>query len=245
MEKKEKIREFWDEKAECFGPSIQATLGEIYLRKLEIRTMYNILARQKPPLVLEIGCGNGFSTFVYAKKLPYSKIFAVDYSERLLDVAKRHYSRENIEYQLWDVTETEIFPFDTKEFDVIFSQRVIQNLTSWNEQKEVIKDLLNRLKSTGVLVLMECSEEGVEQLNTLRLKTGREPIKGIIPWHNTFIKDSSLREEFYSSLVKIGYFSSTYMFLTRIISSRLAKIAWLFPPIGRFGYDRIYILRNP
>lgn len=238
------IKEFWDERAVEYGKSMQATLREVYLRKLEIKTMLKILKRVNPSLVLEIGCGNGYSTFIYAKMFPKIKIIATDYSEAMIDIAKENYERKNIGYGVWDITQPHEFPFETTKFDFIFSQRVIQNLPSWEMQRKAINDLINMLANNGQLCIMECSEEGVNQLNKWRTRIGRRTINGIIPWHNKFINDLKIKEEFSNNLNKIIYFSSTYMFITRLIHYRLNKIAWLLPSFGNFGYDRIYIFRH-
>lgn len=244
MADENKIRNFWDQRAIEFGKSMKATLRERYLRKLEIRTMLKIIRGLKPSTVLEIGCGNGFSTSIYADKFPEMKILATDYSREMLNIAKKNYARENIVYEEWDVTQPNKFPFEKNSFDFIFSQRIIQNLPSWEIQKDTIYYLTSMLGAKGVLCLMECSEEGVNQLNKWRKRFGRKPIDGIIPWHNKFIEDSKLKNEFRKNLVNIFYFSSSYMIITRIISSKLKKIAWLVPPLGKFGYDRVYIFRR-
>ena len=244
MASKNEIKKFWDKRASEFGKSMSATLRETHLRKLEIKTMIRVMRRIKPSMILELGCGNGYATFKYAEKFPEMRILATDYSEKMIDLAQKNYQRENIAYKIWDITEPDELPFSTKNFDLIFSQRVIQNLPSWGEQKKVINNLINLLADNGLLILMECSKEGVNQLNKWRNIIGKKPIDGIIPWHNKFLEDSILNKEFSQNLVKIIYFSSTYMFITRLISQKLAKIAWLLPPIGKFGYDRIYVFKR-
>lgn len=244
MVDKNRIKEFWDKRAVEFGKSMHATLGETHLRELEIRTMIRVLKRVNPSLVLEIGCGNGYSTFIYAEKFPKMKIIATDYSKKMIDTAKENYHRKNIQYEIWDITQPNEFPFETKKFDLVFSQRVIQNLPSWKIQRKVITNLISMLTDNGRLCLMECSEEGVNQLNKWRKRIGRGPINGIIPWHNKFIDDSKIKEEFGKNSDKIVYFSSTYMFITRLVWRKLGRIAWLLPSVGEFGYDRMYVLSS-
>lgn len=244
MTSENEIKKFWDERAKKFNNSMCATLGETYLRKLEIKSLLKILKQERPLRVLEIGCGNGYSTFIYAEKFPKMRIIATDYSEKMIDVAKKSYMRKNIEYKVWDITEFNKLPFKSREFDLIFSQRVIQNLPLWETQKDVIKNLINMLTNNGQLCLMECSENGVTQLNKCRKQIGKRSINGIIPWHNKFINDQKLKEEFEENLTKIICFSSSYMFITRLICHKLDRIAWLMPSIGKFGYDRIYIFKR-
>lgn len=242
MVNKEAIKEFWENRAKEYGKSMCATLGETYLRKLEIKTMVNIIKKNKPDSVLEIGCGNGYSTSIYAERFPKMKMFATDYSKKMIDLAKSYYQKNNVIYDVWDVTQPSEYPFKIDKYDLIFSQRVIQNLPTWEMQKNTIRHLISMLKDNGKLCIMECSEEGVDQLNNARKKIRRPRIDGIIPWHNKFISDKKMMEEFADNINEITHFSATYMFITRLISMRLAKYAWLLPPIGKFGYDKVFVL---
>ena len=67
-ERTEQIKKFWDDRAKQFGENAQATLGEVDLRKLEINFMINCIKKLNPERVLDVGCGNGYSTKIYAKK---------------------------------------------------------------------------------------------------------------------------------------------------------------------------------
>ena len=85
---------------------------------------------------------------------------------------------------------------------------------------------------------MECSKDGVRQLNNLRRKLGKKEIENIEPWHNNFFVDANLTKDFGA---KIIHFSSTYMFFTKLVE-RFHKLSYL-PPIGNFGYDKLYIVK--
>lgn len=233
----EQIRGFWDERARKFGESQRATLGETYLRHVEIRTMLSRLKQRGPKRALDVGCGNGFSTRTYAAALPDTQFVGIDFSPEMIRVAQDQ-PVPNATFQFADVTDKATLPAGP--FDVVYTQRCIQNLPDYATQCRAIDHLLGLCAPDGVLILNECSRVGVEQLNGLRKNLFLKPIEGIEPWHNCFMIDHQLRRDYGA---RVEYISSTYMFLAKIINKRLAKYAKHLPSVGRFGYDRFYIIR--
>jgi len=231
------IREFWDQRARQFGADARATLRETHLRDLEVRIMLSRLRRLKPARVLDAGCGNGWSTRQYALAMPRTQFVGADFSSAMIEHAARH-SPPNCLFVVADVMDASTLP--PGPFDVVMTQRCIQNVPGWENQKKAIRNLLKLRAPHGVAMLMECSRDGVEQLNRLRVFLGMSPIEGIEPWHNTFLRDARMIEEFGA---RIDYFSSTYMFLAKVVHKRLSAIARHLPSLGRFGYDRLYLIR--
>ncbi len=232
----QEIRNFWNDRADTFGSNSKATLGDTALRQLEISAMLRELRTRRPADVLDVGCGNGFSTRHAAHALPRCKFIGVDYSPAMIHNASTE-SLTNVHFDVADVLDAATLP--TGPFDVIYTQRCIQNLPQWPQQIEAINNLRARLRPDGSLLLMECSRDGVEQLNRCRRRFARQPIENIEPWHNNFLCDQHMVDTFDAT---VTCFSSTYMFLTKILHPRLSRIAWRLPAIGRFGYDRLYTI---
>ena len=232
----DRIRSFWDDRAARFGTSQRATLGETYLRHVEIRQMLKRLQRLAPGRVLDVGCGNGYSTLQYAAALPKTHFVGVDFSPQMVRLAQDT-ATANTEFHQADVTDPASLP--EGRFDVIYTQRCIQNLPDYETQRPAIQHLIDKLNPGGTLILNECSRDGVEQLNTLRQRLKLKPIDGIEPWHNCFMRDQRLKENFGA---EVHFISSTYMFLAKILHKRLAKFARFLPAVGRFGYDRFYVI---
>ena len=230
------IRSFWDDRARQFGSKARATLNESPLRRLEIRTMIGQIAACRPRRVLDVGCGNGFSTKQFAARFPEIEFFGVDYSEEMIRHAGDDGS-DNCRFMVADVLKPQTLPKGT--FDLIITQRCLQNIPDYSLQKQAIENLRKLLSSPGKLLLMECSKNGVRQLNKVRLALGRETIGNIQPWHNRFFLDGRMVRCYGA---KIIHFSSTYMFLVKVVHPRLAKIALVLPPVGRFGYDKLYVI---
>lgn len=83
--------------------------------------------------VLDIGCGNGALTYDVAKKV--KKVVGIDLNEKNISIAKRRYSRENIEYIHGNV----LTEFPDKKFDVVILSNVLEHI-----EKRV--EFLNSLK---------------------------------------------------------------------------------------------------
>jgi ubiquinone/menaquinone biosynthesis C-methylase UbiE len=230
------IKKFWDDKALQLGDSPRATLGEMPLRRLEIRTMNSCLRRYAPASVLDVGCGNGYSTLQYAQRFPRIRFAGMDYSEPMIDAARKN-CPSNCRFFVGDILRPDSYPEGS--FDCILTQRCIQNLPDYAQQRQAIENLRAIKSPRGVILLMECSKDGVQQLNSTRKIFGRKPLEGIEPWHNQFLIDQNIVRDFDATIV---YFSSTYMFLTKVIHPLFQHIATLIPAIGTFGYDRLYII---
>src|SRR3989344_3315230 len=80
-----KIKGFWDNQAVTFKQSQLATAPDTYYRSLEIEKISSYLQNGKK--VLDIGCGNGFSTLLFAAKFPKSTFAGMDYSSKMVEAA--------------------------------------------------------------------------------------------------------------------------------------------------------------
>ena len=75
----EGIKEYWEQRAKENADSPQATTDDVYLRKLEISTLVDTIKNLSLPensSVLDVGCGDGYTTFHVAKELgncPFSE----------------------------------------------------------------------------------------------------------------------------------------------------------------------------
>ena len=67
MNRVQRIKEFWNERAIQYGANQEATLGEIAVKCLEINEIKKYLDHGQK--ILDVGCGNGYTTKIFAKKL--------------------------------------------------------------------------------------------------------------------------------------------------------------------------------
>ena len=82
----------------------------------------------KPLTVLDVGCGEGFSTYAIASKLSNAQITAIDVDPFKLNYAKRNKVARNISYQILDVFK--LGQTDTK-YDLVVCNEVLEHLPNY------------------------------------------------------------------------------------------------------------------
>lgn len=225
MKKKEKqIKEFWDQQAVKYKTSYLATVPDKFLKELEISNILKYIPQQNKK-VIDIGCGNGFSTIRFAKERKID-IVGLDYSEEMIKQAKKVLQRQkvikgNISFTAGDVLNLNNFQKGT--FDIVISDRCLINLVSLGDQKKAIKEIWKILKKGGKYIMCEDTQEGLAKINEMRKIAGLS----IIPnhWHNLYLNEKKLLPYIkrYFKILKIDNFSSLYYIASRIFNAISSK----------------------
>jgi SAM-dependent methyltransferase len=119
--------------------------------------------------ILDVGCGNGFSTAVFAKHA--EQIVAIDYSEAMIARAKREYAEiPNITFEVRDILSP--LPYAAQTFDVAIAQRCLINLATWENQQKAIANIAQVIRPGGYFLMQEGTRQGREGLNKLRERMG-------------------------------------------------------------------------
>ncbi|MDP2641221.1 MAG: class I SAM-dependent methyltransferase [Candidatus Yanofskybacteria bacterium] len=264
MKKKEQdIRCFWDEQAKKFKGSDLATAPDTYYRQLEIERIAGYL--KDGAEILDVGCGNGFSTIKFAEQFPHSTFIGLDYSKDLI-----HFAEKNLASQKPSVKkrmgfiEGDILALDEvaklrgKKFDYIVSERCLINLLNWRQQSQALLSLKKYLKKSGRIVLCENTQEGLFRLNVLRKILELPEIK--VRWHNYYMPQDKLlrfaQEHFILEETKnIG---SLYYIISRVVYAALCaaknqepkylhpinEIASKLPSLGDYSPNYVFLLKN-
>ena len=181
------------------------------------------LIRQRIPAgakVLDAGCGEGEGTIVYAA-VPGATVHAVDFSQtRLRKARERLGPAKNVTLKQVDFAGA--YELD-RDFDVIVSQRFLINITDWEIQKKILRDLMAHLRKGGRLAMLEGWQQGVDALNEFRALWGLAPIP--VQWHNLFFDEEALidfmRSEGFERVDEDGL--GAYFLLTRGVRPTLDK----------------------
>jgi SAM-dependent methyltransferase len=164
----ERIKETWDGRARDTGlQGTYVTMADRNQRMLEIEeAVRRILPRQR---VLDVGCGNGYSTAVFAKTAEH--IVAIDYSEAMIARAKREYGDiPNISFEVGDILSP--LPYPDGSFGVAVAQRCLINLATWENQQKAIEHIARVIRPGGHFIMQEGTRQGREGLNELREQMG-------------------------------------------------------------------------
>ena len=177
------IHEFWEKLAKSKPPGELVTHGDINQVALEIDAISSFLSEDSS--VLDVGCGTGFSTVVYAQKC--KEAVGIDYSISMIELAKLHHNLRNLKFQHADV-----LSLNKKygRYSTIISTRCLINLKSWDKQKDALKRIHSCLMPGGNLILLEGSQQGRSGLNKLRRSVGLSDMPEV--WHNIDFDEEKL-----------------------------------------------------
>ncbi len=114
-----------------------------YTKKIEY-----YLDIQQGQTIIDFGCGDGAVTQILAKAYPDSKFIGVDYSEELIEYAKKNNQRENIKYISANL-EVDKLPIDDESIDKIFSWGVMYYIHPVNSYQTYQSEFFRTLKLQG------------------------------------------------------------------------------------------------
>lgn len=233
------------------------TLKDWRLRELEIQAFANYISVNDR--VLDIGCGNGFSTVQLSLRTGCA-ITGLDYSERMIENAmtslKVHYAdmTSRVNYLVGDVLN--LATLKDGAFNVVLTERCLINLVDWESQQSAIRSIANILEPGGLFLMLEGSLDGLQNLNRVRRDLDLPDIKSA--WHNQFIADTKLQafSRVYFDLLTVDNFCSTYMLISRALHPKLVEpdqptydakindIAMKLPNEGEYGYLKLHVFKR-
>lgn len=264
----EKIRTYWNDRAKESGGATNATTNDIHQRELEIATTVSTIRELVPDTtdlnVMDVGCGDGYSTLRVAAELEGAKFLGVDYSESMIENAEQnleHFSdlRSRVEFKIGDATKIGD-ACEGRKFDIISSFRCLINLQSLEDQAHAMAEIFKCLNPGGYYLAIENFVEGNNNLNAARARFGLPEIA--VRWHNLFFTEpdfSKAAADAGFELVRIKDFSSSYYLATRVVYSAMCqmrgekpdydheihRLSVNLPETGQFSPIRMAVLRRP
>jgi len=194
-----------------------ATSLDIYLRELEIETIASYLSDGKK--ILDMGCGNGYSTIRYAQQFG-SDFLGMDYTKEMIESAEKMEKgklKGQLSFRQGDVCE---IPLPDEKFDIVTTARVIIALPQedWEVQKKAIGEMHRVLKTGGEYLMLESSEQGLQRLNDVREMAGLYRIPTNPEWSDLKFDEEKLVPylEKLFQIVEVKRFGM-YYFISRVI----------------------------
>jgi SAM-dependent methyltransferase len=253
----ERIRDYWE------SPETVSILDK-NLHQLEIETVSKHLLSSDR--LVDVGCGDGTATAAYAKYV--RQVVGIERSAEMRSKAERSVSGlSNATIRAGDILDATGFG---TEWDVAVTQRVLINLTSYEEQEAGIEAIHGCLKPGGRYIMIENTNEGFSVLNDARHLMGIPPVPQ--HWHNRFFAHSEIDRALAGRFqVLRHYHFGLYYLLTRVYANMVASFegwgvqakkdpifeklddaarrlheqfsAWFTPPEA-FGPIQIWVLRK-
>lgn len=237
----------WNERARTLGE--KAGTQDRIAKRLEIEAIAQYV--QDGMYVLDAGCGDGETMVALAQRY-HIAIEGLDQSEEMI----AHAQQRGLVATLSD-----IFAWTKSGYDLIYTERTIINLPSWETQRRAMQYLIGLLKPGGVYIACECCQEGLDHINTLR---GALDLPAILsPAHNRYLvarEVTAAWQDGWLPMFTERDYSSTYYALSRVVNAAICVSAGREPqyddPINELalhlpalipglGQGRIWAFRRP
>lgn len=207
----DEIREYWED------PNTRSLIDH-HLRALEEEVVTGYLEPHAE--LLDVGCGDGSSTLAYAGHA--KRCVGVERSQFLLERAKMNLANtalDNVTFLEGDILDLVRFE---GQFDVAVTQRVLINLTSWDNQKHAIEQVRSALRPGGIDVMIENTFEGHDVMNAWRGALGMKKISR--HWHNLFLHHDVFMRFVQERFQVVAHHTfDVYYLLTRVFANLFAS----------------------
>lgn len=204
----------WNERAKSVEADVEVNIMDIFQRELEYDAICGYLSPEMR--VLEVGCGNGFSTRRFRDLV--SHVDAFDYAESMVERARATVGEENNRFFEDNVLAPKAFegPYDT-----VICVRVLINLADLAEQKLAIRNMSAATRPGGLLILAEGFTDGFAELSRLRRAVGLQPMQ---PAEINFYSSiDDLRPEWEPEFdIEDEFHLGAYDYLTRVVYPKVA-----------------------
>lgn len=218
------VKAFWEAAAaeEVDREQLRPTARDPYLQQAIEEIVCRHLPQESPrKQLLDIGCGDGTSTFRFAPF--FERSVGVDYVDAFVARAKEMAERKqvrNAEFYVGDATDLSPWRKQYGAFDVATSIRCLINLASWENQRRGIAEVAKSLKPGGLYILSEGWQEGMDGLNDARKAVGLQPI-AVVPY-NLLISRKVFDETASEYFTPQAYESlGLYMYASRVMQPML------------------------
>lgn len=213
---------------------------------------------EKGDSVLDLGCGNGFCSYEFAKSEATS-ILGIDYSSTSIDSAKealRTNTSSTAKKLLFEQGDALNLSQHQNEFDKVITIRCIINVGDQVKMSKALSEIHRSLKPGGKYLMCENFISGLKNINESRSSIGLDEIQ--TRWHNTYIEDCWFKDNIEPMFTNIEYnhFLSSYFYVSRVVNAWTAKqrgeepkyedpmnfMASKLPPYGEHSPMRLLIL---
>ncbi len=257
------INQHYNEEVNKYSSSPKSTMPDLYVRNLEIQKIYEILSelteKKVDYSILEVGCGNGYTASKLTKKIS-AKFFGIDANKNMIKLALE--KKNNVTFKVDNILNTKI---KDEKFDIVFSERCLINLTTWESQMKALRQIHRILKKGGYFIMLEAFDDGLKELNDARTTVNLEKIQPA--WHNFYFNkkkfETFIAKKFEDQKVKpnkkIRYdnFLSSYYFGSRVIypalingkknvvyNNKFVKYFSLINSVGNYSPLQVCVLKK-
>ncbi len=131
---------------------VNSAIFNLIYKKIVYNSFFKFIDKELDGRLLEIGCGIGRTTHFLAERYKKSKIIAIDYDKRQVEIANKNKNFKNIKFKQGDATKLN---FKKGYFDYAIETNVLHHIKNY---EDVIKGTYRVLKKNGYFYLMDASQ---------------------------------------------------------------------------------------
>jgi len=208
-----------------FAPT--STMPDLFIKNLEITKILESL-KEIPrlvdvPQILDVGCGNGYTCYFLSKKIK-GEFHGIDINKKMIDIAKKRSPK--IKFKVSSVLNTKL---PSKFFDLIYTERCLINLLTWEQQKKAFFEIHRLLKNGGIYIMLEAFDDGLNNLNKARKAIGLAKIDPA--WHNYYFKKNKLKKIMKNKFIDFHTLSKNKLYFDNFLSSYYFGSRVLYPSL--------------
>ncbi|MBZ0155187.1 MAG: class I SAM-dependent methyltransferase [Alphaproteobacteria bacterium] len=221
-------KERWDKKASAYVRAVEElavtdTYEGVFRRLNTLKPVYTFFALRDEdnPVILDFGCGAGWSTVLLAQKAGF--VYGFDISSRSIEVLKRKAEYNSIANLSAFVGNAERLPFEDGSFDYIFGNAILHHL----DLAAVLPEIARLLKKGGKAAFCEPFGHNPVMNRYRSLKDKYiEKVKGI--HYALTYGDRALFEKYfpYVAFIETSFLSDKVPFLRSLEALLLEKVRW-------------------
>ena len=201
---KQLARQSFDKAADSYDEAavLQKEVASRLLERLDLLNAFS------PKTILDVGAGTGFCSLALQKKYPKAKLFALDFSEAMLNkVRKKQSLKRKLSNSVSCIAgDAEALPLKSNSIDLLVSSLTIQ----WvNDLEATFKEFLRVLAPGGLLLFTSFGAETLKELRySWSLVDKNTHVNQFMDMHN--MGDVLLKSGLSDPVVDADYFVLTY-----------------------------------
>jgi len=220
------INEHYQMVAKKEGLSPTSTMADTVTREKETEAILNYLTQflvegklDHKPVVLDVGCGNGYTLEVMANHFPGVRFLGVEKSEDLRLLAESRFKgSDQVTILAGDIRDPDFCGGERA--DVMICQRVLINLLDPQDQQKALENLVGSVKDGGMLLFFEAFSAALGNLNAAREEFDIPPMEPA--HHNLYLSEGffdhpRLKPYPHAKQLEPSNFLSTHYFVTRVL----------------------------
>ena len=167
-------------------------------------SILNIIKNNNNSNILDLGCGDGYISFILAEEFKDSKIFAQDIYKPSIEKIIDNMDRDKISNIYPINSGGEKIPLDDKTLNIVLLSNVYHGFYINDEVKEVFTEVVRASKENSLLIIIERKKTSESETGHGHVRmSAEEVLEGICEFGYLLENTISLNERYYAGVYRL------------------------------------------